>query len=272
MALPVIRIGSMGEAVEKWQYFLAGESFLKGEADGIFGPVTEKATKKYQRSKELDDDGVVGSLTYAEALKDGFDGTEDVLDFPPKPDFLSIVSIGQAENLFGKIKYIPSPTKEDKRLVKIVNKWDKENIVKVHVPELKGVKVGTKSSNGTIYFHKKAVDQLKGMWAAWEKRGLRGLVLTYEGSFIPRFIGGTDKLSNHAFGIAFDINYDWNKWGHTPAQKGTNGSVRELVPIAHEFGFYWGGHFIKKDGMHFEVAKLLSQNELQALFQKYGLT
>ena len=33
-------------------------------------------------------------------------------------------------------------------------------------------------------------------------------------------------------------------------------SVRELVPIAHDHGFYWGGHFSRCDGMHFEVARV----------------
>ena len=34
------------------------------------------------------------------------------------------------------------------------------------------------------------------------------------------------------------------------------GCVRELVPIAHDHGFYWGGHFTRQDGMHFELARL----------------
>lgn len=72
------------------------------------------------------------------------------------------------------------------------------------------------------------------------KKDLIRLVLTYAGSFDPRFIrGSTTTLSNHAFGSAFDINAEWNPLGHTPAPKGTEGSVRELVPIAHEYGFYW---------------------------------
>jgi D-alanyl-D-alanine carboxypeptidase len=29
--------------------------------------------------------------------------------------------------------------------------------------------------------------------------------------------------------------------------------VRELVEIAYQHGFYWGGHFSPLDGMHFEV-------------------
>jgi hypothetical protein len=37
--------------------------------------------------------------------------------------------------------------------------------------------------------------------------------------------------------------------------------VRELVPIANQHGFYWGGHFRynkhtdQSDGMHFEWAR-----------------
>ncbi|MBP0649891.1 M15 family metallopeptidase, partial [Mycobacterium tuberculosis] len=57
---------------------------------------------------------------------------------------------------------------------------------------------------------------------------------------------------------AFDINAEWNPLGVEPAAMGAKGCVRELVPIANRFGFYWGGHFsTRADGMHFEVAKLL---------------
>lgn len=108
-------------------------------------------------------------------------------------------------------------------------------------------------------FHKKAVEQLKALWAAWEEAGVLHRVLTYEGSYSPRFIRGSrETLSNHAYGSAFDINYQWNRLGAVPALEGQEGSVRELVDIANEHGFFWGGHFRgRADGMHFEVAKLL---------------
>jgi hypothetical protein len=45
--------------------------------------------------------------------------------------------------------------------------------------------------------------------------------------------------------------------GVPPAKQGELGSVRELVPIANKWGFYWGGHFKeRKDGMHFELANI----------------
>jgi hypothetical protein len=64
-------------------------------------------------------------------------------------------------------------------------------------------------------------------------------------------------LSNHAFGSAFDINAALNPLGAEPALPGTPGCVYDMVRIAHDHGFYWGGHFSKRrDGMHFEVAEV----------------
>ncbi|HBA39063.1 MAG TPA: hypothetical protein DCZ05_04785 [Deltaproteobacteria bacterium] len=34
-------------------------------------------------------------------------------------------------------------------------------------------------------------------------------------------------------------------------------SVHQLVQIAHRHSFYWGGHFSRRDGMHFEVARIV---------------
>ena len=95
------------------------------------------------------------------------------------------------------------------------------------------------------------------LWKDWEAADLLHLVLTWEGSFVPRFVRGSrTTLSNHAFGSAFDINAPWNGLGIVPPLVGQKGSVRELVLLAHKYGFYWGGHFNRKDGMHFEVAFL----------------
>ncbi|MDI4232113.1 M15 family metallopeptidase [Bradyrhizobium sp. Arg237L] len=45
-------------------------------------------------------------------------------------------------------------------------------------------------------------------------------------------------MSDHASGTAFDINEHFNKFGNTPALVGSQGSVRKLVPIANQHGFY----------------------------------
>jgi hypothetical protein len=88
----------------------------------------------------------------------------------------------------------------------------------------------------------------------WDRQGLLGLILTWDGDYYPRFIRGSrTNLSNHSYGSAFDINREYNRLGATPALAGERGSVRELVQLANKHGFYWGGHYNhRKDGMHFE--------------------
>jgi hypothetical protein len=106
--------------------------------------------------------------------------------------------------------------------------------------------------------HKLIANQLIGLFQALEDRGLMKYILTWDGMFYPRFIRGYyGKLSNHSWGTAFDINVEWNGMGTTPALVGEKGSVRLLVETALDFGFYWGGWFDRKDGMHFECYKII---------------
>ncbi len=55
-----LRIGSTGDNVKYLQAAIGG---LK--VDGIFGPITEKAVRKFQKSQGIKVDGVVGSQTWS---------------------------------------------------------------------------------------------------------------------------------------------------------------------------------------------------------------
>jgi hypothetical protein len=59
---------------------------------------------------------------------------------------------------------------------------------------------------------------------------------------------------SNSWGTAFDINAPQNFLGNEPAKLGQPGCILELLPIAYSCGFYWGGLFTRKDGMHFELA------------------
>lgn len=61
--LPTLKIGSKGTAVMLWQAII-GEKI-----DGIFGKSTEASTFYFQMQHELKPDGVVGNLTWNEAIK-----------------------------------------------------------------------------------------------------------------------------------------------------------------------------------------------------------
>ena len=62
--LPVLKRGSRGEYVKAWQNFLNLNGYPCGLADGIFGKATEAAVKDFQRSHNLDPDGIIGRDTW----------------------------------------------------------------------------------------------------------------------------------------------------------------------------------------------------------------
>lgn len=260
--LPAIRIGTQGPRVVAWQTFLRGRDYDPGAIDGKFGEHTRDATIAFQKKYRLDADGVAGRQTLLKAATLGLELIEEPADdrtssnFPPPPGFPPLVSNAQREALFGHYDYVPAPTADNPEAIRILGTWERDNIVRVPIPQLR--KALGKKAPQSIQFHRLAAKQLQGMWADWEKAKLLDRVLVYDGSFVPRFVRGSRTvLSNHAFGSAFDINERYNRLGARPALVGEKGSVRELVPIANRWGFFWGGHYdARKDGMHFEVAFL----------------
>ncbi len=261
--MKTLRKGSKGELVEKWQNFLVGLG-ARIVADGDFGENTRIATVNFQKKYNLTSDGVVGNTTYGKAMLLGFNVIEDdssernSADWPAFPGWWTPNDTDR-KNMFGDLKFNHTPTATNKEKITITNGWDRENIVKTFVPQIKGKMFYNQVSSGEVLFHKKGVEQFLGMWEAWQKAGLLSHVLTWNGSYCPRLIRGSDsRLSNHAYGTAFDINVKWNGLGRRPALVGQEGSVRELVPLANKYGFFWGGHYNnRKDGMHFELAKFV---------------
>ncbi|MCU0347334.1 MAG: M15 family metallopeptidase [Saprospiraceae bacterium] len=251
--METIKLGSNNPQVKRWQYFLIGLGNDHIIADGDFGPKTHTATVKFQEANGLTGDGVVGPKSYLAAFRAGY-RLKEAFEFPYKPDFNPLVGNAARAKIFGNFKFKSAGNGTE--AIIITDGWAEKNIVRPEIPQLKGIK-GVPQS-GKIQFHKLGAEQLQALFVDWEKAGLMKHILTWEGSFVPRFVRGSRKvLSNHSFGTAFDINYAWNKLGQVPALIGEKGSVRELVAIANKHGFYWGGHFSRLDGMHFEVAKLM---------------
>jgi peptidoglycan hydrolase-like protein with peptidoglycan-binding domain len=67
-----LKIGMSGEDVRAWQAFLESHNFNPGAIDGEFGLHTEQATRGYQHSRGLQDDGAVCERTQARARSEGF--------------------------------------------------------------------------------------------------------------------------------------------------------------------------------------------------------
>jgi hypothetical protein len=259
-----IKLGDKNDLVGDWQSFLRGEGLYFKAIDDDFGNATEIATKKFQKKYNLKDDGVVGINTFKKAIELGLNQNQIVVsvtdssNVPPKPNFPPIISLAERESLFGQLTYRPAPTKSNPEGIIITNDWERKNIVTVNLPAL------SKATNGkfkSMRWHKSCDYQLVKMFERFEKEKLHTKILSFAGAFYPRFIRGSrTNLSNHSWGTAFDINVPYNGLNKMPALIGEKGCVRELVPIANEYGFYWGGHFSRKDGMHFEIAKIINEN------------
>jgi hypothetical protein len=119
--------------------------------------------------------------------------------------------------------------------------WVTANIVVAEVPIL-----------GTVTCHRLLVPRLAGALGEIESEGLSELIdpAHYGGCYVPRFIDrdATKPLSNHAFGLAIDLNTTTN-------QLGTKGSMDpRIVEIFRKWGFNWGGYWTRPDPMHFELA------------------
>jgi len=73
---------------------------------------------------------------------------------------------------------------------------------------------------------------------------------TWDGCFNIRKKRGLSSMSLHSWGIAVDVNAFENGLNQTP--KLSAGFVKCFT----DAGFEWGGTWSRKDGMHFQLAKI----------------
>ncbi|GAA1126078.1 M15 family metallopeptidase [Nocardioides aquiterrae] len=120
--------------------------------------------------------------------------------------------------------------------------WVKEHIATEPVPIL-----------GNVTCNKLIFPQLRAALEDVMAQGLADKIHPgeYAGCYYPRFIAGTTTLSNHAFGLALDLNVPGN-------QRGSAGEMdRGVVAIFKHWGFTWGGDWKYTDPMHFEMNQLV---------------
>lgn len=155
-------------------------------------------------------------------------------------------------------RFTPDPRPGNPEHVILDPAWLRKNLVTVRVPQLQrlGVRAAT--------CHFLAKDPLLEVFDTWERDGLLDLIHTWNGMFAPRFVRqrGTEAqriakcktlgpldLSNHALGLAFDINASEHPLG---SELPLEHPFRQLIPAARACGWLNGGEFTRRDFMHFE--------------------
>jgi len=132
--------------------------------------------------------------------------------------------------------------------VTFLSGFDTGDIQPVTVPQLANV---PGSNHGRLSFHKRAHAQVLAVFADIERLGLLHHIKTCAGALNFRLrkptSGALSKLpSNHAFGIAIDLNADDGSLG---------ASVAPVAPVFEALKFKWGKSF--NDPMHLEVESFI---------------
>ena len=99
-----------------------------------------------------------------------------------------------------------------------------------------------------VYCNKDLAKPLEIAFTNIVSRKLVGQVKTWDGCFNIRKKKSNSTPSLHSWGLAIDINAAWNGYNKPVTMS------KELVQCFKDAGFDWGGDWIIKDGMHFQLA------------------
>ena len=126
--------------------------------------------------------------------------------------------------------------------IRIDPDWVARNIVTTTLPIL-----------GRVTCHRVVIPQLSAALQDIQAAGLVDQIYQFSGCWVPRHIlwDPSRGISNHAWGLAFDINVPTNQYGATPQMD------RRVVEIFQRWGFAWGGTWSTPDGMHFELGRIV---------------
>lgn len=266
-----LKPGHIGADVCRLQRFLLAQGFaIPGGTDGNLGPATSAAIAAFQREHGLPESGAFGQDDARRAVGLGYENTcfqgASHAAYPPAPKHLKRPDHQASDAMFGTFEFRLAKSDTARYQLEIEEDWLADNICQTSIPQLIGMVDRQFAKprvlkDGKITCHRLAAPRLQALFAAWETAGLMDRVIYFTGCFNARLKRRETELvrsnlSNHSWGGAFDINSQENWIGQAPAAMGQRGCLFELVHIANEEGFFWGGHFDRVDGMHFEIAEL----------------
>jgi hypothetical protein len=258
--MSTLTIGSKGSLVRSLQLWLCNFEVIL--VDGEYGPTTARVVKKAQATAlerglsigAKQPDGKVGPSTFGAFLQMGWGPPKfEPTVYPVPPEDLTPLTQADKNRIFGRPGTAPEKPVPGGPIE--LDATFRKSIVSVEVKQLRGVEG---AANGKVFWHALVAAQLISFFQEIEEAGFRDRILSCAGTWVPRFVrGSVSSFSSHAYGTAIDLNAPQNWLGAVPARPSDKGCLYELVGIAAKHGFYWGGWFSRKDGMHFEIAKVL---------------
>jgi hypothetical protein len=168
-----------------------------------------------------------------------------------------------------------------------------KDIVKLEVPF---INFDGKEELGLIEVHKNVKDEVIKIFNEIKEIGFpifkmetidnyeyddeKSVVANNTSAYNFRFVSGTTKLSDHAIGLAIDINPKQNPWIHPsalnkfpyiPGEKGTIEKGDDVVSIFEKYGWSWGGNWRNPDYQHFFKGGDINKNIKNKLYDDLGI-
>lgn len=175
------------------------------------------------------------------------------------------------------------------KIKKLVDK----DIVKVSVNY---IDFGNNHKSGYIEVHKSLSDEIVKIFDEIKDTGFiiekvetidnydyddeKSVVANNTSGYNFRFVAGTTKLSDHAVGLAIDINPALNPWIHPsaldifkydPTIEGTIVGDDVVVKIFEKYGWSWGGYWKNPDYQHFFKGGELNKSIKNNLYKDVGV-
>lgn len=222
-----LKKGSSGNEVEALQTRLRELGFYGGNIDGAFGPITERGVLLFQNAQGLKQDGIVGPKTWT-ALELKETPINDSRT-PKRPR-----NYAEVKSIFGD---------------PLASGWSSANLAFCEVaPTLKAFPIKKGSTARGFYCHKLLVSVFQKVFEEIVLSGLTDEIKTFDGCFnIRKIRGSSTTMSLHSWAIAIDLNYKGNELGNQKPEMDPR-----VIAVFEKHGFYWGGNFKRRDGMHFE--------------------
>lgn len=126
--------------------------------------------------------------------------------------------------------------------------FERANMVLWVVPQ--PIRDRIKKLPAKIYCHKLMVAPLTKAFENLILNCVEDELQTWDGCFNIRKMRGLNEWSIHSWALAIDVNAATNGLGQKPTLSWT------FVKCFTDAGFDWGGTWTRRDGMHFQLAKV----------------
>ncbi|MFT6942481.1 MAG: hypothetical protein ACJA2F_000672, partial [Nitriliruptoraceae bacterium] len=144
-----------------------------------------------------------------------------------------VMSLPETKARFGEFAFKDL----DGRDVQVGVSWIEESIIEAQIPII-----------GRVVCHRLIIDDLTAVMQQIIDVGLAHEIdpELYGGCWAPRRINRNANLSRHAWGIAIDVNVDFDAAGLGPIPS------PGIIAAFERHGFRWGGRYPTPDNHHFE--------------------